>query len=123
MLSQQRIEGLGASLRGNLIGRRSPEYDAARRVYNGMIDRHPDLIVRCADTADVISAVRAGIEADVAIAVRGGGHNAGGLGICDDGLVVDLSPMHGVRVDPEARTVRVEGGALWRDGEIGRAHV
>jgi FAD/FMN-containing dehydrogenase len=80
-----------------------------------MIDKHPALIVRCADVADVIRAVNFAREQDLLLAVRGGGHNGGGLGICDDGLVIDLSHMQGVRVDPVARTVRVEGGATWGD--------
>ena len=80
-----------------------------------MIDRHPRLIVRCRDVADVITAVNFARDNDLLLAIRGGGHNAGGLGVCDDGLVIDLSRMKGIRVDPEARTVRVEGGCVWGD--------
>ena len=84
-----------------------------RKVYNGMIDRHPALIARCADVADVIAAVNFAREHDLLVAIRGGGHNGPGLGTCDDGLVIDLSRDEGVRVDPAARTARVEGGATW----------
>jgi len=115
MLDQDRIERLKATLRGELIEPGSPEYDVARRVYNAMIDRHPRLVARCRDVADVMAAVGFARDNGLLLAVRGGGHNAGGLGVCDDGLVIDLSPMKGIRVDPSARTVRVEGGCLWRD--------
>ena len=80
-----------------------------------MIDRKPRLIVRCADVADVIAAVKFGREHKLAVSVRGGGHNAAGSGVCDDGLVIDLSPIKNVRVDPKKRTVLVGGGALWGD--------
>ena len=80
-----------------------------------MIDKRPGLIARCVDVADVMSAVNFARENDILLAIRGGGHNGGGLGICDDGLVIDLSQMRGVRVDPKARTVRVAGGCTWGD--------
>lgn len=115
MLSTERMEGLRSSLRGEIIAPGDPEYEAARKVFNGMIDRHPRLIARCRDVADVIAAVNFARDTGLLLAVRGGGHNAGGLGVCDDGLVIDLSPMKGIRVDPAARTVRVEGGCIWRD--------
>lgn len=101
--------------RGELIGPQDDGYDAARLVYNRMIDRHPALIARCADVADVIRGVNFAREHGLPLAVRGGGHNGGGLGTCDDGLVLDLSRMRSVRVEPGARTVRVEGGATWGD--------
>src|SRR5829696_10069672 len=82
-----------------------------------MIDKYPRMIVRCADVADVISCVNFARENDVLLAVRGGGHSAAGLCLVDGGLVIDLSPMRGVRVDPQARTVRVEGGATWGDAD------
>lgn len=107
--------GLKASIRGELIQPDDDGYDAARKVYNGMIDRHPALIVCCADVADVIAAVNFGREHDLLVSIRGGGHNAGGLGVCDDGLVIDLSLMRYVHVDPVARTVRVGGGCTWGD--------
>lgn len=109
------IQEFAARLRGALITPSDPEYDAARKVYNAMIDRRPALIARCANAADVMAAVSFAREQDLLVAVRGGGHNGPGLGTCDDGLVIDLAPMHGVRVDPAARTVRVEGGAVWGD--------
>lgn len=112
------IEPLKTRLRGSLIEPGDPDYDAARRVYNGMIDRHPRAIIRCADVADVIAAVQFVHEdgqAGTLVSVRGGGHNGAGLAVCDEGVVIDLSPMRGVRVDPVARTARVEGGCVWSD--------
>jgi FAD/FMN-containing dehydrogenase len=90
-------------------------YEAARKVYNAMIDRRPRLIARCVDVADVMAAVEYGRENGLLTAIRGGGHNGGGLGVCDDGLVIDLSRMRGTRVDPLARTVRVQGGCVGGD--------
>jgi FAD/FMN-containing dehydrogenase len=106
---------LQAGFRGELIEPGDAGYDEARAVYNGMIDRRPRLIARCADAADVIAAVNLARESGTLLAVRGGGHNAGGLGVWDDALVVDLSEMRGVHVDPAGGTVRVEGGATWGD--------
>ncbi len=90
MLNEATIAAFRASLRGGLIEPGDPGYDAARKVYNGMIDRRPRLIARCADVADVMTAVTFGREQKLVVAIRGGGHNAGGLGVCDDGLVIDL---------------------------------
>ena len=115
MLQQAKIDEFKSRFRGEVIAPGDGGYDAARKVYNGMIDRSPGLIARCADVADVIEAVRFGRESDVLVAVRGGGHNGGGLGVCDGGLVIDLSRLNGVRVDPAARTARVEGGCTWGD--------
>jgi len=115
MMDRAALDELKAGLRGQLIGPDDPAYEAARKVYNAMIDRRPRLIARCADVGDVIAALRFGRENGLQVAVRGGGHNAGGLGVCDDGLVIDLSPMRYTRVDPAARTVRVGGGAVWGD--------
>jgi FAD/FMN-containing dehydrogenase len=109
-LDEATIQQLRASLRGEVIARGDLGYDAARKVYNGMIDRRPGLIVRCANVADVITAVNFARENALTLAVRGGGHNGAGLGVCDDGLVIDLSLMKGIRVDPKARTARVESG-------------
>ncbi len=106
---------LKASLRGELIQQGDEGYDAARKVYNGMIDKHPALIARCADVADVIIAVNFAREHNLLVSIRGGGHNAGGLGICDDGLVIDLSLIRYTYVDPVAKTVRVGGGSTWGD--------
>jgi FAD/FMN-containing dehydrogenase len=115
MVSQKIVEALRASLRGQLIQSEDAEYDSARRVYNGMIDRYPNLIACCADVADVIAAVNFAREHDLLLAIRGGAHNGAGLGTCDNGVVIDLSHQRGIRVDPEARTVRVEGGCTWGD--------
>ncbi|GAC1473280.1 MAG: FAD-binding oxidoreductase [Chloroflexota bacterium] len=109
------INSLRAQLRGPVIARGDEGYDAARAVYNAMIDRHPGVIARCVDVADVVSAVNFARENHITIAVRGGGHNGGGLGTCDDGLVIDLSLMKGTRVDPGENTVRVAGGCTWGD--------
>jgi FAD/FMN-containing dehydrogenase len=106
---------LKASLRGELIQPGDEGYDAARKVYNAMIDKRPALIARCADVADVITAVNFGRENGLLVSIRGGGHNAGGLGVCDDGLVIDLSLIRYTHVDPETRTVRVGGGCTWGD--------
>jgi FAD/FMN-containing dehydrogenase len=107
------LETLTGALRGDLIRPADPNYDAARRVYNGMIDRHPALIVRAVDTGDVTAAIHFAREQHLPLAIRGGGHSVIGLGTCDGGLVVDLSLMNGVRVDPARRTARAGGGATW----------
>ena len=114
-MTDSTVATLKASLRGGLIGPGDPGYDEARKVYNAMIDRRPRLIARCADVADVIAAVNFARENKMLVSIRGGGHNAGGLGVCDDGLVIDLSPMRYVRVDPKKKTVIAGGGALWGD--------
>src|SRR5258708_36913928 len=106
---------LKTSLRGELIQPSDPAYDTARKVHNGMIDRHPALIAKCTGVADVIACVNFGRENKLLVSIRGGGHNAGGLGLCDGGLVIHLSGMTGVRVDPSASTVRAEGGCVWGD--------
>ena len=93
----------------------SADYDEARRVFNKMIDKRPALIVRCGGVADVLRAVRFARDHDLIVAVRGGAHNAAGFATCDGGIVIDLSPMRGVRVDVDNRLVRVEGGATWGD--------
>jgi len=109
------VEVFKANLRGPVVQPEDEGYDATREVYNAMIDKRPALVARCADVADVISAVNFGRENDLLVAIRGGGHNGAGLGVCDNGLVIDLSRMRGIRVDPASRTVRVEGGATWGD--------
>ncbi len=109
----QNLKPLETAVRGTLITPESAAYESARRVYNGIIDRHPKLIVQCSDVADVISSIRFGRDNDMRIAIRGGGHNAAGLGVCDDGLVIDLSSMHDVHLDPAERTARAGGGAIW----------
>jgi FAD/FMN-containing dehydrogenase len=109
------VSALKADLRGELIQPGDNSYDMARKVYNAMIDRHPALIVRCADVADVIAAVNFGRANGLLVSIRSGGHNAGGLGVCDDGLVIDLSLIRYTHVDPETRTVRFGGGCTWSD--------
>jgi FAD/FMN-containing dehydrogenase len=109
------FEELKTSLRGPLIQPGDDGYDTARAVYNAMIDRRPAAIARCSDVADVMTAVRYAREQGLTATVRGGGHNAGGLGVWDDALVIDLSSMRGITVDPAAKTVRVDGGNTWGD--------
>lgn len=106
---------LARSFRGALIQPDDPDYDRARRVWNGMIDKHPALIARCSETADVAAAVNFARQHSLLLSVRGGGHNVAGRAVCDDGLVIDLSSMRGVRVDPANRTVQVQGGATLGD--------
>ncbi|HEU5454207.1 MAG TPA: FAD-binding oxidoreductase [Nocardioides sp.] len=101
--------------RGELLLPTSPGYDTARSVWNGAIDRRPACIARCTGVADVAAAVRFARDRDLEIAVRGGGHNVAGTAVCDDGIVIDLSAMRAVSVDPLDRTARVHGGALWAD--------
>jgi hypothetical protein len=115
MTADSAMEKLRGALRGELVQPGDPGYDAARKVFNAMIDKRPRAIACCADAADVVAAVRFGRESGMLVAVRGGGHNAGGLGICDDGLVIDLSRIRNVRVDPAARTIRAGGGSTWGD--------
>ena len=118
-MKDEDVKQFGASLRGGLIQRGDPGYDEARKLYNAMIDKRPLMIARCADAADVIAAVNFGRDNKLPIAVRGGGHNGPGLGSVDDGLVIDLSPMKGVRVDPAAKIVRVAAGCV--TGEVDHA--
>ena len=109
------LQSFGSGLSGTVIRRGDAGYDQARRVWNGMIDRSPAAIFRCSSTADVVAAVNFAREEGLALAVRGGGHNAAGLALVDDGLVIDLSGMRGIRVDAGKRVAYVQGGALWRD--------
>src|SRR5215470_516618 len=118
-LEETAVQELAASLRGALLRPGDAGYEQARQVYNGMINKYPALIARCVDVADVIAAVNFAREHELTLAVRGGGHSGPGLGTCDDGLVIDLSGMKGIRVDPSARTARVEGGCTW--GEVDHA--
>jgi len=115
MSVEKAVESLKPHFRGTIIRPSDEGYNEARQVYNGMIDKRPGAIAGCVNVADVIAAVHAAREQDVLTAVRGGGHNAGGLGICDGGLVIDLSRLKGIRVDPTTRTVRVEGGCVWAE--------
>jgi FAD/FMN-containing dehydrogenase len=116
MMSIQQVVGqLKPRFLGNTLTPSDEGYVTPRKAYNSLIDKHPAAIALCADVADVIAAVRAARDKDVLVAIRGGGHNAGGLGSCDGGLVIDLSRMRGVRVNPAERTVRAEGGCNCRD--------
>jgi len=115
MLNQNYISEFRATLRGSLIEPQDQGYDDARKVYNGMINKRPRMIVRCADVADVIRSVNFSRENNLLLSIRSGGHNAGGLGICDDGLVIDLSLMKYTRVDPTAKTVKAGAGCTWGD--------
>jgi FAD/FMN-containing dehydrogenase len=109
------VQDLRSRVRGEVIRPGDGAYEEARKVYNGMIDRRPEMIARCVDVADVMACVNFARDRKLVLAVRGGGHSGPGLGVCDGGLVIDLSRMRSVRVDPTARTVRVEGGATWAD--------
>jgi FAD/FMN-containing dehydrogenase len=109
------LEQLAAGLRGELIVPGDPGYDAARAVYNGMIDKHPAAIARCRDAADVVTCVRFGRDHGVELAVRGGGHNAAGLGVADAALVIDLSLLRSTTVDPASHAVRADAGCTWGD--------
>jgi FAD/FMN-containing dehydrogenase len=111
-LEETALAELTAGLRGNVVGRDDPSYDEARKIWNGSIDKRPALIARCAGVADVISAVKFGRKNGIATAIRSGGHSFPGLSVADDALVIDLSLMKGVRVDPDARTARVQAGVL-----------
>jgi FAD/FMN-containing dehydrogenase len=109
------VRTLEGRIRGDLVHREHPEYEQARKVDNGSIDKHPRLIVRCVDAGDVMAAVDAGREGGLDIAVRGGGHSVPGFGTVDDGLVIDLSPIRNVRVEPDAQLAHVGGGATLAD--------
>lgn len=114
-VSPEAVAALRGVFRGDLIGVGDPSYENARRVWNGNVDRCPALVARCRGVADVRRAISFAREAGLLVSVRGGGHSAPGYGTNDGGLVVDLSAMKGIRVDPEARTARAEGGVLWRE--------
>jgi len=113
------IETFQGKLRGKIVMPEDAAYNDTRKVYNAMIDKHPGMFVMCVDVADVIAAVNFGRENDLLVAVRGGGHNGGGLGLCNEGLVIDLSGIKFIRVDTSDNTVRVGGGNLW--GEVDHA--
>jgi len=115
VLTKETTASLRSNMRGEVIEASDAGYNEARKIYNRMIDRRPRMIARCADVADVIAAVNFGREHKLLIAIRGGGHNFAGMGICDDGLVIDLSRMNYVRVDPKKRTILAGGGAVLGD--------
>jgi FAD/FMN-containing dehydrogenase len=115
MVANATIKEFGEGLRGSIIGPDDSGYDDARKVHNGMIDKKPLMIVYCKDVADVIRTVNFARNNDLLLSVRCGGHNAGGLGICDDGVVLDLSGIKYTHVDPVAKTVVAGGGCTWGD--------
>ena len=117
-LDSAALDELAGSFRGQLVGPDDPEYTEQRKVWNGSIARSPALIARCTGVADVVAAVRFARETGLQVAVRSGGHSFPGLSVCEGGLVIDLGPMRGIRVDPQARTARVQAGVLW--GELDR---
>ena len=118
ILEAAAVQELAENLRGRLMQPGDGGYDEARRVWNGMIDRRPALIARCAGVADVMSAVRFARDHRLLVSVKGGGHNITGNAVCEGGLMIDLSPMKSVRVDPVGRTARAEAGLTW--GEYNR---
>src|SRR5215468_5088523 len=109
-IARSRVATLRDAVRGHVVTPDDDGYDQARRVWNGAIDRHPALVVRCTGVPDIVASVRFAREHDLLLAVRGGGHNVAGTGTCDGGLVVDLSPMKSVRVDPASGLIRAEPG-------------
>ena len=109
------VQGFKAGLRGELLCSGDEGYDTARKIFNGMFDKRPGLIARCAGTADVINSVNFARRHKLSVAVRGGGHSAAGKSVCDGGMLVDLSPMQGMRVDPAKRTADAQPGLRLRD--------
>lgn len=114
-MTQQTVKNLSENLSGKLIQPDDSEYDSVRKVYNGMIDKRPSIIALCADVDDVISCVNFARENGVLLAIRGGGHNAAGLGVCDGGLVIDLSLLKGIEINADEKTVKVQGGCLLKE--------
>jgi len=115
MIKEEAIGAFRASLRGDILEPRDAQYDDSRKIWNGMIDKRPALIVRCAGVSDVLQCVRFARSHQVPVAVRGGGHNVAGYAMCNGGMVIDLARMRSVQVDPVRRTARAEGGAIWAD--------
>lgn len=118
VLDQTVLDELRGDFRGPVIGPADPDYETARRIHNGMIDKRPAVIARCTGVADVKVALEFGLAHNLPIAVRGGGHNVAGKAVVDDGIVIDLSPMKGMLVDPAGRTARAQAGLTW--GEFDR---
>ncbi len=114
-IDEPTIGRLRSGIGGEVVTPEDPAYEEARRVWNGMIDRHPALIVRCANAQDVAAAIGFAREHDLAVSVRGGAHSTPGFSTCDGGIVIDLAAMNGVEVDPQGATARVQGGARWGD--------
>src|ERR671935_2803625 len=114
-IDAEALEQLRATLSGSLLEPEGEGYEDTRRVHNGLIDRRPALIACCRNTADIADAVRFARGAGLEICVRGGGHNVAGRAVIDGALMIDLSAMKGIHVDPAAKTVRAQGGVLWRE--------
>ena len=106
---------LAGTFSGQLLRPGDADYDDARKVHNGLVDKHPALIARCRGVADVVDSVRLGRDLGLEVAVRGGGHNVAGRATVDNGLMIDLAPMKGIHVDPSRKTVRAEGGVTWAE--------
>src|SRR5690348_3195070 len=113
MTTEQRIDASHLTVRGRVLRDGDDGFDAVRHIWNGMIDRRPSLIVRAAGAADVVSAVNFAREHSIPLAIRGGGHSASGTSVSEGGLMLDLSLMKGIRVDPARRTARAEAGLTW----------
>ena len=121
-IDAERLEALSSTFSGTILGPGDPGYDEARRVHNGLIDRHPALIAGCQGVADIVDALRLARDSGLDVSIRGGGHNVAGRAVADGGVMIDLSSMRGIHVDPAARTVRAQGGVTWN--ELNReAHV
>ena len=111
----EKLEGLAPTFSGDLLRSNDEGYEEARKLHNGLIDKRPAVIARCAGVADVIDAVNLGRRSGLEVAVRGGGHNVAGRATVDDGLMIDLSPMKGIHVEPNKRTVIAQGGVTWAE--------
>jgi FAD/FMN-containing dehydrogenase len=109
------LESFDAGFRAKLLQPDDDAYDSVRQIHNGMIDKRPALIARCTGVSDVVDAIKLGVDSELEISVRGGGHNVGGRAVCDDGLMIDLSSMKGIYVDTQARTVRAQAGVTWNE--------
>lgn len=107
------LGSLRTMFRGEVIGPDDRGYDIARKVQNGMIDKRPAVIARCTGVADVLAALQFGLEQNLPIAIRGAGHNVAGMAVCDDGIVLDLAPMKGIRVGPARRLAQAQAGCTW----------
>jgi FAD/FMN-containing dehydrogenase len=114
-LNAEALEALRAAVRGQVLVPGDQGYETTRKVWNKMIDRRPHVIARCTGTADVIAAVNFARQHSLVAAIHGGGHGVAGYATCDDGMMIDLSPMKGIRIDPERRTARAQGGVTWGD--------
>src|SRR5215831_6602037 len=114
-LSKAAIEQFGRDFRGQLLRPGETGYDAARTIWNAMVDKRPAMIARCAGVADVIRSINFARTHGLLLSIRGGGHNVAGNAVCDGGLMIDLSPMRGIRVDALRRTARADGGCTWRE--------